>query len=372
MAIKEHIIKGEKHYEVSINVRSQVNPKIRKQKRKTGITSKAKAQRIERDLRRQAYLEITSIDGEGFLWSQIVDKWEVYKRIDKYEPIGKQTLEDYIASLKKWTLPFWNKPAKQINRADIKSLLRELEDNGLSKSFQSKLKGIINRIFNWGIEEELIKGVSQSPTWGINVSRKSERVPTILNKQEIFRLLRVAKQQNHKWYPIWATALLTGCRNGELFALVWDDINFLDNTIRVSKSYNKRLNITKSTKAGYWRNVPINEDLKSLLLCLKKDSKTQYVLPRLREWKEGYQAKVLRNFCSSIGITEIRFHDLRACFATQLLQNKVPPATLMKICGWKDLDTMGKYIRLAGIDESGATDSLSILPNTDNLIALTR
>jgi len=35
----------------------------------------------------------------------------------------------------------------------------------------------------------------------------------------------------------------------------------------------------------------------------------------------------------------------------------------MKVCGWKDLDTMGRYIRLAGIDELGATDSLKILPN---------
>ena len=115
MAIKEHIIKGEKSYEVSINVRSQVNPKIRKQKRKTGITSKAKAQRIERDLRRQAYSEIASIDGEGFLWSQVVNKWEAHKKNDKYEPIGKQTLEDYIASLKKWTLPFWKKPVFSVN-----------------------------------------------------------------------------------------------------------------------------------------------------------------------------------------------------------------------------------------------------------------
>ena len=32
----------------------------------------------------------------------------------------------------------------------------------------------------------------------------------------------------------------------------------------------------------------------------------------------------------------------------------------MKICGWKDLDTMARYIRLAGIDEDGATETLSI------------
>ena len=42
----------------------------------------------------------------------------------------------------------------------------------------------------------------------------------------------------------------------------------------------------------------------------------------------------------------------------------------MKICGWKDLDTMARYIRLAAIDENGATDSLAVLPseNYDNIV----
>lgn len=41
-------------------------------------------------------------------------------------------------------------------------------------------------------------------------------------------------------------------------------------TIRVSKSYNKVMGEIKSTKAGYWRNVPMSPELRSLLLDLKK------------------------------------------------------------------------------------------------------
>lgn len=37
----------------------------------------------------------------------------------------------------------------------------------------------------------------------------------------------------------------------------------------------------------------------------------------------------------------------------------------MKICGWKDLKTMQKYIRLAGIEIEGATEKLKILPPKD-------
>ena len=343
---------------VTVNVRSKINPSIRKQKRRRGIETKAKAEKVERQLYEKAYLEVAAIDGQGFTFGEIIKRWNQYKIMDKFEPISETTRLDYLACLKKWTFHLWQKPANSINRADIRSVIKNLEDAGKSKRYQVNIKGIFNRIFNWGIEEGLIKGVAQSPAFGVSVKVKTERVPTILNRDEIRKLLICAKDLQNPWYPIWSMAILTGCRNGELFALTWDDIDLEQHSIRVSKSFNRRLNLTKSTKAGYWRNVPINKDLRNLLNLLRRESTSSHVLPRLRDWELGNQAKELRKFCRGIGITPVRFHDLRACFATQLLQNQVAPATVMKICGWKDLDTMGRYIRLAGIDEKGATDSL--------------
>lgn len=71
----------------------------------------------------------------------------------------------------------------------------------------------------------------------------------------------------------------------------------------------------------------------------------------------------MRAFCASIGIPSIRFHALRACFATQLIRQGVPAIQIQKICGWKDLETMQRYIRMAGIEVSGVTESLKILPD---------
>ena len=64
----------------------------------------------------------------------------------------------------------------------------------------------------------------------------------------------------------------------------------------------------------------------------------------------------------ALGLPSIRFHTLRACFATQLIRDSVAPAVVMKICGWKDLKTMQRYIRLAGIEVKGATLGLKLLP----------
>lgn len=38
---------------------------------------------------------------------------------------------------------------------------------------------------------------------------------------------------------------------------------------------------------------------------------------------------------------------------------------VMKICGWCNLKTMARYVRLAGIDEQGVTEKLSFTPSVD-------
>ena len=77
------------------------------------------------------------------------------------------------------------------------------------------------------------------------------------------------------------------------------------------------------------------------------------------------QAQILRQFCEGCGITSVKFHTLRACFGTQLIKDGVAPAVVMKMAGWKDLKTMQRYIRLAGIEVKGATNGLKLLPEAE-------
>ena len=162
---------------------------------------------------------------------------------------------------------------------------------------------------------------------------------------------------------VWAGALQTGARSGELYALEWTDVDWDNRRLTVAKSWNGRLKQYKSTKSGYWREVPINTELERILKLLRAGAgDRKWVYPRMVDWQRGESARILRAFCQGIGIPSVRFHALRACFATQLLRDSVAPAVVMKVCGWNDLKTMQRYIRLAGIEIEGATDSLKILP----------
>jgi site-specific recombinase XerD len=83
------------------------------------------------------------------------------------------------------------------------------------------------------------------------------------------------------------------------------------------------------------------------------------VLPDLPEWENGTQAQITRDFCKSIGISSVKFHNLRATFITQMLMRGVPLAQVMSIVGHNQLKTTNTYLRVIGTDLAGATEKLS-------------
>ena len=333
----------------------------------TGITSKAEASRKEKRLIQELSQKVALKEGHGLTWRMVISNWATTvaspSYMDKsYNPV---VIRDYVSMLHKWTRDWLDKPASQITRGDGREVLDRVLEEGRSKAFQKRLKNTINMIYNWAIEFKKIRGVLHSPVYGLKVVVKQDKRPEILKPNEIRKLLYEAKYQKHEWYFVWAMALLTGMRNGELYALRWEDVDFEYETIKVERSYNFKISKFKDTKAGYWRSVPISSELKYLLLEIKNNSRSEFVLPRFSKWKNGEQAKILKLFCKKIDLPQIRFHTLRACFATQLLGAGVEPVKVMKICGWKDLKTLAVYLRLAGIEEKGVTEGLNFLPQKE-------
>jgi integrase len=364
MSVSSYIKDGKTLWKAYVNIRDKNNPAIREQRRVFDFESEKAALAEEKKLVREITEKLVKRASQGHTWEAVIDQWEMASREDPnaYHP---NSIADHVSSLRRWTEAWLNKPASVLTKSDARDVFVNMESEGKSQSFRRRVKSAINTVYNWGIESKLIPGVNESPVDGIKIQpHKKEKVPDILNIDEIRTLLRLARELKHPWYPVWAMALLTGMRNGELYALSWNDVDFKNGRITVSRSFQSRGKYIKSTKNGQWRTVPISEDLNSLLLEIKKAAGSrEHVLPRFPEWHCGRQAELLRMFCRSIGIRSVKFHALRACFATQLLAHDIAPARIMKICGWADLKTMQHYVRLAGVDEKGATERLRIMPS---------
>ena len=368
MAVSQYLNEtGETRFKVYVNTRSKTTPALRAQRRASGFKTEKEAGREETKLVRECEREILEKESQGSTWGAVVAAFEKHLLTSSSgDALQATTRQDYVAAVRKHTSELWKRSAASITTADLRELFVNLRAQGLSWGHLNKVRAAIHRMYVFAMESRLIPDLDRSPTTNLHLKKDEEKRPEILTITELRRLLTSAREMEHPWYPIWALALLTGMRSGELYALTWSDVSLENSSVSVNKSYNCRMKCIKSTKAGYWRTVPISSELKALLLDLKRDAEGRTtVLPRMNKWTKGLQAKELRQFCIGIGLPSIRFHALRACFATQLIRNGVPPIQIQKICGWRDLKTMQGYIRLAGIETEGATEGLKVLPEMD-------
>lgn len=268
-----------------------------------------------------------------------------------------KTIENYLYTLKAYTFTKWStRLVDTITTHEVREIIT-IDLAGKSEHHKQGCLKFIRCVFQFGVDAgHLLR--NPSPNMKFRLGDKHKKV---LTRDHVERLLNTAKSMNCEWYPHWTMAIYTGMRSGELHALRWENVCFETKTILVNCSWNRK-NGFKSTKSGDDRLVPIAPVLMTVLqeLKLKYGSVSEFVLPRIGKWDKGDQARELRFFLSGMGIEPCRFHDLRATFATLLLQQGVPTLQVMKAGGWKSLKTMMHYVRKAGVDIQGMMDNFEL------------
>ena len=368
-------------YEVFVKGRDKDGKQIGKRRR--GITSIRKAKEIEVDL----INELRSKASETKTWTWQEWHLECIRRMRMTLKMG--TIMGYDGDLKKWLPQDWcEKEMSSFSKNDVYDLIFNYIGDRASAHTRQKTYKKVLRLFELAVEDGII---NRNPAKGIRV-RVPEANKKVLNSNEADLLLRLAKECRHRFYYHWAFALFTGMRSGEMYSLRWSDIDLETGLISVTKQWTSKDGL-HHTKSNRNRVVPISAELRLLLTELKKlgpykaclkasvvqaRSKpvtfNDLVLPRLREWRNGDQAAVLADFCKSIDVTPVKFHDLRATFITNLLSQGVPLVKVMSIVGHRKMSTTDEYLRLAGVDvKTGTTEKLGYsLPKetAENVISL--
>jgi integrase len=382
--IKRYKQKNKTYFNVQLSFTDKfgkrIQTKFRKDENGNRITSERKAKQLEAE----ALLKLKALNDNDYSYFTFKE-WQL-KFIDsmKYN-FKKSTIMQYDGDLSKW-LPtsFISLNLKDIRKDHIHQLIfEELPLLGATVHTQRRIWRNLRRVFEAAIEEGVI---SKNPTKGIIVKVPSTK-KLVLNTKETEILLKEARACNHEFFYLWVFALFSGMRSGELYALRWVDVDEVSGTILISRQWTNKdgYHTTKSNKN---RVLPISSELRAILLELRNlgpnsetlkglDGSSQHfddlVLPRLKEWKNGVQSLVTREFCKQINITQVKFHDLRATFITNLLSQGVPLAQVMSIVGHSKTSTTDEYLRLAGVNIKGATDKLGYkLPdqNLENVLSL--
>lgn len=352
MAISKRVIDGKVSYEVFVKIRD--NTGKQKAYRKRGFTSEREAKRAEFELRNRL---------EGYKAKMPWSKWSEHF-LDRYRvEYRNSTFVGYKGFLEKWINPLWSdRFLDEITPSDVHAMVFDSIKDVSSHHRRNILK-VIKKAFDVAVQDGIL---NRNPASGIKV-KIAEVSQQVLNRKEIDILLKEAKSVQHRFYPHWCLAILTGMRSGELQALRWSDVDFVNGIISINKSWT-RFNGEGPTKSAKNRICPMSAESRRFLQELKMQTgSTDHVLPRLWEWEHGCQAQVLRDFCRGIGITPVKFHDLRATFITQMLNNGVALAKVMTIVGHSSISTTQCYLRLSGKDVEGATEALGVeVPTLDS------
>ncbi len=173
-------------------------------------------------------------------------------------------------------------------------------------------------------------------------------------RDEIDRFLRAGADEGPLVHVLYATAIYTGARQGELAALEWCDVDFERRLITIQRSFEG------PTKAEDVRHAPIVDALLPLLRewrlrspgrLLFPNREGRMHLPSSRVFQETLQRVLARAGFARItrgskSRPYVRFHDLRHTFASHWVANGGDLFKLQKVLGHKSVQMTLRYAHL--------------------------
>jgi len=243
------------------------------------------------------------------------------------------SISDYTGILKNHVLPDLEKtPVTDINKAVVKKLLQKKLKEGYAASTATHIKNAISGVLELAVDDNKISSNPAQIIRKLIRSKVKKYHIDPLTREETKLLLETCLTNYPKHYPMLLTLCRTGMRLGEVIALQWGDIDFNDRFIIVRRSRSK--SHTSTPKNDKYRNVDMSRQLTECLSKLKIKRKEEYLAKGedVPEWIfiseigtpliEGHwRERIFKKILEKAKIRQIRIHDIRHTYASQLIQD---------------------------------------------------
>lgn len=282
---------------------------------------------------------------------------EEFLETNKHTRWKISTWDNYRVMLNASAVRLWgNRYIDEVEEVEIRDYIA-LELASRSESHRKTVLKYIRGMFEFAVKK---KYLTHNPTPDMRF-RTVFRMDNVLNEMQTKTFLDKAKEMNVEWYPVWRFQVYVGTRSGEAIALRKANVDVKNRRILICETWNNKDGFKPYPKNHKHRWVEIAPSIIGMIeKLLVTDPESEFLLPRIDRWIRGDQARELRMFLSGIGLKQINFHDLRATWATMMLNKGIEPIKVMVMGGWKDMKTMQRYIRKAGIEIKGITDNFKI------------
>lgn len=166
------------------------------------------------------------------------------------------------------------------------------------------------------------------------------------------------------------TAIYTGMRLSEIQALTWNDINFVKQTISITKSWDASIKKFKPTKnKSSERTIKVNKILLEYLQVLKQHATSNLVFLNQYQTIPTSEAvnKTLRGLLDNLNIhrRNFHFHSLRHSHVALLLANGIDIYAISKRLGHSNTATTSKVYAYLIDEYKSKTDNQIISALSD-------
>ena len=264
-------------------------------------------------------------------FKDLTDMWLVNYKMT----LKPQSYNSTVSMLNKHILPYFGKmKLDKITSSDVQTFINDLSKKTIN---YVNARSIISRILQHGI---LLQLIQHNPARDIVLPRKqkkdSDKVKFI-DKDDLKKFLDYIekdKLRNYKTnfnYVLYKLLLATGLRIGEACAVEWSDIDLINGTINIDKTYSKsirRLSTTKS-KSGT-RLISIDQATVNMLKLYQVRQRqlfhevggvpeVVFSTPTRKYFHTFVRQNALDKTCKEAGISRFTFHAFRHTHASLLL-----------------------------------------------------
>jgi len=209
-----------------------------------------------------------------------------------------------------------NKRLDEIKRKNVKALISEVRNKGLSSARAQGVLAVLSGLFESAIEDEI---VSANPCQNAGKHCGNETLVEIepLTVTEVQTMLENASKLPIEIYTFLLLAVRTGLRAGELLGLEWSDVDFDNRFVEVSKSYSRNTKKIGSTKNKKTRKVDLTPAAAEALRKLQREKKVLGMRAVFSGAKgERLDDRRIAEKLKEVAPRSIRLHDLRHTYAT--------------------------------------------------------
>ena len=288
-------------------------------------------------------------DGMGVSLGKLLDEWLAEcERLD----LSPTTLRAYRSDIEQTIRPALGKVAlARLTAKHLDDLYRAMKDAGKTpktiRNHHAIISSALHQAVRWGWLRTNVAELAKPP----RTTQRRVKAPSV---DAVRAVIQAAEERDPRLAALLMLGALTGMRRGELCGLKWHDVDFARGELEVSRAVILVPGgvAEKGTKTDRVRRVALDEVGMSLLVEYKKQvdawarqvgtavASDAYVFSPYLDGSKPFRPDNVTGFFvrarDSLGLHELRLHDLRHFTATQLIGAGVDVRTVAERLGHSD------------------------------------